>query len=409
MSRLLVNRLLNRGGQRTFGTKALDSRAVAVIDIDPGQPEYGPPGTLSLLRVTRPNLGAPFSHPGISDPTYTVLRSHALASVTPASNPALYRQCAIALYETYKAELPGRPLIINTPGWIQGTGLELLSDIIDHINPHEVLYMSEEGPAESVDALREVTKREFTTLPSQPAEFTSRTAAELREMQSLSYFHIQSESSETPKAPLRWSDRPLSHTKPCLIPYSGKKSILGVLSYDYQAPPELLADSINGMVLALVGIEGPAAFGDFALDPSTKLPQIGRTPEGIPYIANPTDIALDPRYSHLLGLVLVRGVDAKQQCLQGLSPVLGETLDRLNDYSGNVVLVHGNFGCPNWAYTEPLYYSQAKDSGVEEDEPAVTGAAAAGPVPWVEVLEGNQSRPVGSKRWRVRRDLGRAA
>ncbi|KAK0384407.1 hypothetical protein NLU13_8494 [Sarocladium strictum] len=402
MSRLLVNRLLTRGGSQSGESISPNDRAVAVLDIDPGQPEYGPPGTLSLVQVRKPNLASPFSHPGLSDDSYTVFQSHALAAVSPAANPALYRQCAVALYATYRQRMPECPLIVNTPGWIQGTGLELLTDLIKELNPHETLYMSEEGPAESVDALQEASTQEFTTLPSQPSEMTFRTAAELREMQTMSYFHgHQSDLG------VSWDHQPLSHSKPCVIPYSGQSSILGILCYDYQAPPSLLSDSINGMVLAMVGIERPAAFGCLLPSPSSRRPQIENTPEGLPYISNPKDVALDPRHSTLLGLVLIRGIDTKKRALLGLSPVLGENKDTINAYAGDIVLIHGNFGCPNWAYTEMLYYSQARGRVVDQKQTTHSDMTATSAVPWVEVLEGNQSRPVGSRRWRVRRDLGR--
>jgi polynucleotide 5'-hydroxyl-kinase GRC3/NOL9 len=161
------------------------------------------------------------------------------------------------------------------------------------------------------------------------------------------------------------------------------------------------------MVLAIVGIENPLAFGQLLSDHSTKLPRIERTIEEIPYISNPNDVALDPQHSQMLGLVLIRGIDINKRCLHGLSPFLGDNKAAINAYAGDIVLVHGNFGCPNWAYTESLYYAQAKTESADE-EMAPSSTPAASSTPWVEVLEGNQSRPVGSKRWRVRRDLGRA-
>ena len=394
-----MNRLLTSGTQS-------EPKPIALLDLDPGQPEYGAPGTLSLVRVSRPNLGVPFSHPGIGDDTYTVVGSHAIAAVSPASNPELYRECAIALYAKYRSELGESPLVINTPGWIQGTGLELLTELISHIKPHEVLYMSEDGPAESVDALRDATSQQFTTLPSQPSELSVRTAAELRDMQTMSYFHAQQDDVHSHVTRLRWLDRPLSTMEPIVIPYTGEGSIQGIICYDYQAPAELLSDSINGMVLALVGVDRPAAFRNLRRDTATGRPYTGHTPEGIPFIANPGDVALDPRHSQLLGLVLIRGIDTKSRHLLGLSPVLRQNLDSLNAYKGSIVLVHGNFGCPNWAYTESLHHAQAKDGGGQTRSTAVKASASAH-VPWVEVLEGNQSRPVGSRRWRVRRDLGR--
>ena len=89
----------------------------------------------------------------------------------------------------------------------------------------------------------------------------------------------------------------------------------------------------------------------------------------------------------------------------------------------DIVLVHGRFDAPTWAYTEPLYEARADDDGgpaelevTDDDETGGEGEpdegdafnAAEAAVPWVEALAGNQKRPVGSRVWRVRRDLGRS-
>ncbi|CAM1504231.1 Fc.00g018220.m01.CDS01 [Cosmosporella sp. VM-42] len=432
-SKLLTNRLLT---DRPLGQ---NSPGVVVLDLDPGQPEYAPAGTLSLVHVTQPNLGTPFTHPGAHETANRAIRCHALASVTPASDPELYLACATDLYGTYKKSLPDSPLIINTPGWILGTGLDLLSEVISNTEPDEVLYMSEEGPSETVEMLQGATKTMFTELPSQQSEFTSRTAAHLRAMQTMSYFHLddatqRAHGADGIKSRLSWNPSPLSTIHPWLIRYSGPRpGVLGILSYDYQSPPELLAETINGMVLAAVEIEDPNAFRNLAadsmdhdaVDRQGAIPTVLRTPEGLAYIPNHTDSTLDPRHSHTIGLVLIRGIDTKSQTLQILTPI---SLDRIKDIKSrgrDIVLVHGKFDAPNWAYTEDLYQradnDEGNDGGIEitdedtsEDdsdaEPeAVEKVSDIAAVPWIEILKRNEKRPVGSRVWRVRRDLGRNA
>jgi polynucleotide 5'-hydroxyl-kinase GRC3/NOL9 len=54
--------------------------------------------------------------------------------------------------------------------------------------------------------------------------------------------------------------------------------------------------------------------------------------------------------------------------------------------------------------------SESDEVGEEECEGEGKGAEDGGrvvEVPWVEMLHGSQKRAVGSKVWRVRRDLGR--
>ncbi|KAG6001195.1 hypothetical protein E4U21_004616 [Claviceps maximensis] len=430
-ARLLTNRLLTacRG----------DSRTVMILDLDPGQPEFAPPGTVSLIRVSRPNLGVPFSHTSFGDPGNTVVRCHALASVTPASSPDLFIACAIDMFEFYQRFHRKSPLIINTPGWILGTGLDLLVALITRIRPAQVIYMSEEGPADVVETLKGATKHEFSTLPSQPSEFMLRTSAHFRSMQMMSYFHSQVQPEcKTTKAPsIKWLVQPLSHTRPYVVQYEGKnQGILGILSYDCQTPPHLLAASINGAILAIVEIEASTAFREVDNTRSNMGSEteagveICRTPEGLPLIVNATDGTLDPRYCRTIGLALIRGIDAHNKSLQVITPLQLSAFEEVQSQGRSIVLVHGSFDSPHWAYTEDLHGEQTNqdddalekdfdmsDDEFSEDDGGVadcgtvqgsrTCASDASTVPWIETLRGDQKRPVGSRVWRVRRDLGK--
>lgn len=450
-------------GKSTFGkiltnrliTKQLSGsvhHGVAVLDLDPGQPEYCVAGQIALVRLTGPVLGPSFCRPlGNSD--VRIVRAHALASITPASDPELYLEAAIDLMTRYRNTLGSYPLVINTPGWIQGTGLDLLTSLIDSLRPTEVIYMSESGPAEAVEALQESCKSSrFSMLPSQASQLTSRPAAHFRSMQTMAYFH-----TETIDSSIRWNSSPLTTVAPWQVSYQGlNRGILGIMCYDYQAPLDLLADAINGTIVAIVGIESTKAFRfsedgagssteqnstdatdhmmdiDDNADPQNSLSlkgvtekNISATPEGIPVINTADGTTLDPRYSHSIGLALVRGIDVENGVLQLLTPLSMEIIENFQSAGEEIVLVSGKFDTPSWAYTEELYYRAGGegDEGNDAEEPANTGmddvSGGGGddflgslnttPVPWIEVLHGNQKRGAGSKVWRVRRDLGRAA
>ncbi|KJZ71703.1 hypothetical protein HIM_08900 [Hirsutella minnesotensis 3608] len=436
-SRLLTNRLLTTVRSDTNDCPQLLTQGVAVLDLDPGQPEYAPPGTISLVHVTEPNLGAPFTHPSLDNDSYKVLRCHSLASVNLASAADLHLECALDLVDYYSRRLKNCPLIINTPGWVLSLGLELLVDIITRIRPSQVIYMSEEGPAETVEALRGVTKNNFNLLPSQPSELKSRTAAQLREMQAMSYFHCRRKQAVNEVLRLSWSPQVLSTMHPVLIGYSGQaRGFLGILRYDFQLEPDLIAEAINGMVLAIVTVEDRRAFRELIADHADEAGEgadaeldalISRTPEGIPFIPNPDDLTLDPRFSRTIGLALVRGIDQRKKCLQVLTPMTPRTLEEPERSRRSVVLVHGNFDTPTWSYTEHLYEQASQDDQEDEQggeletsdddasDESHSEESRRDPdnrdlaVPWVEALSGNKGRPAGSRVWRVRRDLGRAA
>ncbi|ORY58887.1 uncharacterized protein BCR38DRAFT_413202 [Pseudomassariella vexata] len=444
--KILTNQLV------TDSTKNRHSVGVAVLDLDPGQPEHCVPGQITLVHVTEPLLGPSFCRPIPSSST-RMIRSHTLASVSPASDPQLYCAAAIDLLTHYRNRLSACPLVVNMPGWIQGTGLDLITTLIGGLRPTEVMFMSQTGPVEVIEGLEEACRASsLVRLPSQSCQYTTRTAADLRTMQLMSYFHAE---ANTNRGQVQWNSDPLTTIPPWMVNYSGlHPGILGVLCYGYQAPPELLAEAINGTIVAVVEVERALAFrgarydemeGTFDsaeadesasdmqmdLDDSHDLSKLATaTPEGIPLISKET--ALNPRHSHTIGLALVRGIDTEKGILQLLTPIAPGKLEEINEKGGNIVLVSGKFDPASWAYTEDLYY-KSRDEDTGETAELEQGAsdidsrdgegaafsvadidtgntdAVTTSIPWIEVLHAGQKRGVGSRIWKVRRDLGRSA
>jgi polynucleotide 5'-hydroxyl-kinase GRC3/NOL9 len=415
-TRLLANRLVTSRGSNEDRVWP----GVAILDIDPGQPEFSPPGVISHVQLEEPNLAPPFGHPTLG--TRSMIRSHALASITPASDTEHYQECVMDLYSSYQSSHKDRPLLVNTPGWIQGTGLGLLMDLISKIRPTEVIYMSEDGPEDTVDGLKSAcTGIPFTSLPSQSSEYSSRTALHLRNMQAMSYFHMDPELSKG--TAIRWDSTPLTSKPPLLLHYGGNDGgILGVMCYGYQPGPELLADSIDGTIVAIVEIEDRKAFcntteaderlEEGSAEPHVEQPQelksfTRQTPEQIPYIRCGT--TLSPRFSRCIGLALVRGIDIQHALFALISPVSPSELA-----GKETVLVSGKFDVPTWAYTEDHYSRVSRRGDGQIDDRSLAGEVdqgreePMGEIPWVESLHGGQKRVVGSKAWRVRRDLGRS-
>jgi polynucleotide 5'-hydroxyl-kinase GRC3/NOL9 len=422
-TRLLTNRLLSE--------KSCSTGAVALLDLDPGQPEYSTPGHLSLVYLQEPNFGPPFAHP-IPPGKRRTFRSHAIGAITPSTDPSLYMACASDLYSHYRNVLsvsPNCPLIINTSGWVQGTGLEILTDLITKIRPTDIVYMSQEGPLEVTTSLMEAAKgKPLFTLPSQASEYTTRTAAHLRTMQTMAYFHLNPSSNGE-----SFDRTPLTSIPPWEIRYSGENlGILGILCYGEQPPASLLADTINGSLVSIVVIENDTAIPGWNEEPAeqnlTSLatdsdlslfddspqplqkPVLVRTPtEDLPYFNPLNSIILDPKHSHTIGLALVRGIDVERRRLQILCPIESSVIEEINEQGKKIVLVSGKLDTPGWAYTEELYRKGAlekerRKAGEDGDVEMSEGFEDA---PWVEKRDGSQGRGIGARVWRVRRDLGK--
>ncbi|TVY46875.1 Polynucleotide 5'-hydroxyl-kinase [Lachnellula occidentalis] len=417
--RLLTNRLLS------------NTNGIALLDLDPGQPEYSTPGHLSLVHLQEPNFGPPYTHP-IPHGKSRTIHSHTIGAVTPSMDPAFYMSCASDLLAHYRNLLsiwPNCPLVINTPGWVLGTGLEILVDLITKIRPTDIIYMSQAGPPEVTASLKEAAKgKPLFTLPSQASEYTTRTAAHLRTMQSMSYFHLDPSSNGK-----RFNTKPLTSIPPWEIRYSRENpGILGIICYGEQPPAEFLADTINGSLVSIVAIDDDAAIPGWhtqdekksqtihqdlislTTDPNLhpfdttaqplQTPLLIRTPtEDLPYFNPLNSITLDPTHSHTIGLALVRGIDIPRRRLQILTPVPSTLIEEINESGKKIVLVSGKLDTPGWAYTESLVLE--KDMKKRGEDMGMGGVMAQ--TPWVERLEGSQGRGVGARVWRVRRDLGK--
>ena len=262
--RILANSMLTRISVRSQSDSALRGcDRVVFLDLDPGQPEFSPPGEISLIQLQSCNFGPPFTHP---TPSFLngdqLIRAHHIGAVTPKDDPDHYLRCALDLWNHYRRMLrlyPSCPLIVNCSGWIQGSGLEVLQAFIHCMDFTNIVYTSTLGPAEVVDSLVEAADRAktpFHTLSSQPSEFTTRTAADLRIMQALSYFHLD----EPEGGNLRWNASPLNETAPLCVRYAGpSQAIFGIMILGEEQDPENIMDILAGCVVGLIAIEDDSA------------------------------------------------------------------------------------------------------------------------------------------------------
>lgn len=412
-AKLLINSLL---------TTSMAAAGVAFLDLDVGQPEFSPPGNISLFHLKSPIFGASFTHPLISDSSNNeLIRAHFIGGVTPLDQHH-YLRCVLDLFNRYqqmKAGSAACPLVINCSGWILGTGLETLESLVEKLFPTDIVYMSDKGPVDIQEALRQAagnSKASFHQLAIQSAHMCSRathTAADLRLMQTLSYFHLD-ECEEN----LRWDASPLNAVEPHDLYYAGpEKGLYGVIVLNEELDSDLLACLIEGSILGLAALEDEVgnpenhstnyigkggqdiASGfqvnsemfreraDFSGDeagiealrelssewsghrtllhsnPQDVEPQsntqrvkyiIQDTKENLPYLMNGSGacIPLDPARSRCIGQVLVRGINVQKQALQILTPISEATFRNYRLNGVRLVLIKGKLENPNWAYNE---------------------------------------------------------
>ena len=160
-------------------------RRVAILDLDCGQPELGPPGTMSLTIVSQPLLLDPPGHMvcggsigrsrppsmlddddsgrgGDVDAAKTGNRHHEASyffgDVTSKADPDAYVHMASRLltrYRELRSSSPGwehdLPLLVNSDGWVKGLGYEILSAVVGVVDPGHVVQIVGNTKAKSFD------------------------------------------------------------------------------------------------------------------------------------------------------------------------------------------------------------------------------------------------------------------
>ncbi len=267
--RVLANSMLSvRGNLRkeSYGFVQRDhlgANGIAFLDLDPGQPEFSPPGEVTLMYMRQFNLGVPYTHPaiGLSQPN-RVIRAHHIGAVSAQDNPDHYCKCALDLFRRYRILLsqdPSCPLIINYSGWVTATGLEVLVELIKRMSLTDIVYTNKMGPAEVAGTLSETARAAGITFQSlvslQPPVFT-KAASDFRMMQALSYFHL----AEPEGIHLGWNSSPLHEVAPLAVRYSGaSQDIFAVMILGEEQDPELYGDLLEGSIVGVVVLEDDTA------------------------------------------------------------------------------------------------------------------------------------------------------
>lgn len=319
LNNFLNSKLLAESGESTTG-------GIYYLELDPGQPEYGIPGTLSLHKTSY-NFGLPYTHTS-NEFSSTVVKAHSLGDVSPKDQPDVYLSFANDLFRVYKMETAAShqmPLIVNTPGWARGLGLDLSVQIATEIKPSHVVYL---GTQEGYEMMRSVVDE---SLPS-VALFTGLeiwrnqqiwhnvskySSPDLRTLQTLCYFHDQK------------FNRHLTEIPPYSVYYGTDSSIKGFyIQQNDGISPEDFALCFNGTVVHIVKVDDNV--------------HIKSDPFDLPRLNNPND-ALLPETSQCLGYGIVQSIDTESERIQLLTPMNVSNLS-----SSSLILVRGRLQVPLW-------------------------------------------------------------
>lgn len=364
LTRLLCNMITSR-----------PSQSCLYLDLDPGQPEFGPPGQLSLVDVHVPIIGPPSTHPAsrYSKP-FTLIRAHTIAATSFKDDSDHYINCAVDLIQHAPNDAP---IIINSCGWVTGLGATTLVELVRLLRVSETIMLQPidsqmESEVRSLTKVHHISRRQIAPSVRAPAE--------LRAMQTMAYFHSRVSSDGLH---ITWSGPSIDKLRPWIVSYAGEQAgITAIMSY-HQAPhPDFLAEAINGMLVGVVVI-GPDSIESESIQRTAN--------EGLPYVVSLSAAfsqPLDPRRSHCIGVAFVRGISTESRQLQLVTPLTEAQICDVSDQ--NIILVRGSYDTPEWAYLEGLYAGQ---HGALFDERVDS--------PWISTREGDSVGVEGAI-WRLR-------
>ena len=405
LSRLFINRLLT---QPSSSPPTQTRGSVFLLDLDPGQPEFTVPGQLSLVNIQEPIFGPPFTQasPGASN---YVVRAHSIAATTPAENTEHYLACALDLagHALRRASSEGpRPIVINCPGWYMGVGIDIVKELIRSIpSVTDVIALTPSMGRieEKVTATaKEAKVRLHFLAPQADSGSESRTAAEFREMQMISYFHHQQGES----GPLLLPE-PISARRPYEVSYAeGSSGFVGIMDYTEFPSMKFVGTLLNGSIVAIVEVEdeGELAGREVTRENDMQIPFIKPGPDG-------WTAPLSPGRSRFLGLGLIRSIAVQHQALHLLTPLPADAVSALD--AARLVLVRGSFDTPAWAFKEEVYWQEAGEQRIRR--PGVSGggelefgdASERGNYgqarPWVRRVAGSEGGGLVGASWRTRR------
>ncbi|KAK9334071.1 hypothetical protein V1520DRAFT_330189 [Lipomyces starkeyi] len=351
-ARLLTNSLITSAGLAPDELPNRSTVELVYMELDPGQPEFGPSGVLSLNVIDSPMLGPSLTNSTLSNS----VKAFHFGYTTPRDAPQDYIRCVDKLMSHYNNDLHRftddnacqieLPLIVNTPGWTKGQGVEVLRQMIDITKPSIIVYIGPRLVQPDMDTNFELAEVLRTTSPnaslSELAPFgdsgrksAKYSAADLRVAQTMAYFH--STGLQT------WDFcKPLIAWRPYIVRYSngGDADVHGIeiLGYEKILDQHIPA-AINGTVVGISAVSADAAL---------KIRSASTGDSSVPILDTPT-IDADADAVNCLGLGIIRAIDQATKTLHILTPISPQTIFHAVSSSNKIILSRGRLPLPIWA------------------------------------------------------------
>lgn len=307
---------------------------VNVMDLDPGQPEFSPPDSLTISSISQEVIGYDLSSITQSS---NILCQKYLGFSDPNRQPQRYESTCNELCQFYESQLKSldQPLLINTPGWIKGYGIELLKKLCERIKPTHLIYLgafTDQIDTES-ELLRNLTYEQLVPVDAFVSAIKLKySAAQLRNFKILSYLHHTGGG--------RFDFKPLLSRSPYMVSYNDTSdlnsqgiSLVTVITTGLKISQK--TDMVNLLELCVVGI--------YILDLENYQNLIVNEKisfqEGIPNLIQ-LNVETETEYK---GLALIHSVDLEQKLINLYTPL---SISSIVEEGKVVVLCRGRTEIP---------------------------------------------------------------
>ncbi|KAJ7306515.1 hypothetical protein JRQ81_009872 [Phrynocephalus forsythii] len=347
-NRYLINLLLNR------------LPCVEYLECDLGQPEFTPPGSVSLINVTEPLLGPPYTHQ----------RSpHKMAYFGETSCEQDTERYVDAVRSVFSAYERDAPLVVNTMGWVQGKGLLLLVDLLRLLSPSHVVQIRTEGSKDMAELSLEYVRGAAGLHTRRKGPVTAKRLKVGAEdtAQCWSHRDFRLPPSEH-KLLCVWPEFPGAGVAGSARTHSSTLRDLAILGYLGLLQPSdtesllplhsLVPYQVPFGAVALKILHADVAPTHILCALNASWVGLGRVPEKLPPQAEGPVVLTQTPICDCLGFGIVRGVDVDKKLYYILTPVTPDSLRLVNCF------LVGNISLPNAIFLNQI--------GIEGEIPYVT-------------------------------------
>ncbi|XP_015261743.1 PREDICTED: polynucleotide 5'-hydroxyl-kinase NOL9 [Gekko japonicus] len=333
---------------------------IEFLEGDLGQTEFTPPGCISLINVTEPFLGPPFTH--LRTPHKMVY----FGETSCEQDTERYLDTLKYVFSAYERDVP---LVINTMGWVKGAGLLLLIDIIRLLSPSHIVQISADN---------------FNDMPQLTPEYTcSSTGLHTKGKGPLKCKSLENGTEDLELCRVQGDFRPphSGHRLLCVQPEFPGAGIAGhgqthrsvlrdmaVLAYLGQLQPSdmdlvlplhsLVPYQVPFSAVSIKVIHTDVAPAHILYSVNASWVGLCRLPEEVHCKADRPVFLTQTPICDCLGFGIVRGVDMDKKLYHILTPVAPENLRLVN------CLLIGNIPVPNCVFLN--------QPGIEGEIPYVT-------------------------------------